>query len=87
MRRRIVEKFQHERVPLQGLLHNAALHPGPAAMDEPDLAQAGCVRDVEVLFDDRRDVSGREGMKVEEAFNRNPKRVLILHSQAVAGFS
>ena len=94
MRRRIVKKLQHERVPFQGLLHDAALHPCPAAMDEPHLMQAGGVSLVQVLFDDGRDVAGRKGVKVEVPFDRNPKRpalsgaegVLILHSQGVAGF-
>ncbi len=71
----------------QGLLHDAALHPCPAAMDEPHLPQAGRVSLVEVLFDDGRDVAGCKGVKVEVSFDRNPKRVLILHSQAVVGFS
>ena len=87
MRRRIVKKLQHERMAFQGLLHDAALHPCPAAMDEPYLMQAGGVSLVHVFFDDGRDVAGRKGVKVEVPFDRNPKRVLILHSQGVAGFS
>jgi hypothetical protein len=87
MRRRIVKKLHHERVPFQGLLHDAALHPRPAAMDEPHLMQAGGVCLVHVLFDDGGDVAGRKGVKVEVPFDRNPKRVLILHSQGVAVFS
>ena len=87
MRRRIVKKFHHERMAFEGLLHDAALHPCPAAVDEPDLMQAGGVSLVQVLFDDGRDVAGREGVKVEVPFDGNPKRVLILHSQGVAGFS
>ena len=87
MRCLIVKKLQHERVPLQGPLHDAALHPCPAAMDEPNFMQAGGVSFVQVLFDDRRNVAGGEGVKVEVAFDRKPKRVLILHSQGVAGFS
>ena len=47
----------------------------------------GRVSLVDVLFHDRRDVAGREGVEVERAFDGNPKRVLILHSQSVAGFS
>lgn len=87
MRRRIVKKFQYERVAFEGLLDDAALHPAPAAMDEPDFMKAGGVGFVQVLFHDRRNVAGRERVKVEVAFDGNPKRVLILHSQGVAGFS
>ena len=71
MRRRIVKKLQHERMPLQGLLDDAALHACPAAVDEPHLAQAGGVCFVQILFDDGRDVARREGMKVEGAFDGN----------------
>ena len=52
MRRGIVKKLQHERMAFQGLLDDAALHPCPAAMDEPHLMQAGGVSLVQVFFDD-----------------------------------
>ena len=81
MRRRIVKKHQYHRVPLQALLDEASLHSRPAAMDEPHHVQPGRVSIVQVLFHDRRDVAGREGMQVELAFDGTPKRVLILHSQ------
>ena len=87
MRRGVVKKLQHQRVTFQGLLDDAALHPFSSAMDEPHLMQAGRVCLVQILFDDRRDVPGRKGVKVNVPFDRNPKRVLILHSQSVAGFS
>jgi hypothetical protein len=87
MRRRIVKKLQHERVPLKGLLNDAALHTCSAAMDEPDLTQAGGVSLVQILLDDGRDVAGRKGVEVEVPFDWNPERVLILHSQSEAGFS
>jgi hypothetical protein len=87
MRRRIVKKFHYEGVAFEGLLDDTALHSCAAAMDEPHVAKAGGVGCVQVLFNDRRNVAGRERVKVEGAFDGNPQRVLILHSQAVAGFS
>jgi hypothetical protein len=74
-------------VPFEGLLDDAALDPCPATMDEPYVTQAGGVGFDQVLFHDRRDVAGRKRVKVEVAFDGNPNRVLILHSQGVAGFS
>lgn len=87
MRRRIVKKFHYQRVPFQGLLHDAALHARPPAMDEPHVAQAGGMRFIQVFFDDRRDVARGEGVKVEDAFDGEAERVLIVHRQVVAGFS
>ena len=87
MRCRIVEKLQHQRVPFQALLDDAALYPCSPAMDQPHVMQPGGVSLVQVLFDDRRDVARREGMKVDAAFDGDRERVLILHSQGVPGFS
>ena len=73
----------HER-----LVDDTALYTLPTAMDESDVAEPGGVRFVEVLFDDRRDVSRREGVQVEGAFDGDPERVLILHCYGVeAGLS
>lgn len=83
MRRRIVEKLQHEGVPFEGLLHDPALHPRATAMNQPHLAQSFRMRLVEVLFDDRGDVARREGVEVELAFDGDPQRVLILHCYGV----
>jgi hypothetical protein len=95
MRRLIVKKLQHERVPLQRLLHDAALHSRAPAVNQANVAQPGGVCFIQVLFDDRRDVARCEGVQVEGPFDGNPQRlalsgaegVLILHCQAVAGFS
>ena len=38
VRRGIVEKFHHKRMPLEGLLDDAALHADTAAMNDPYLA-------------------------------------------------
>lgn len=82
MRCRIVKKFQHQWMPFQSLLHDAALYSDPAAVDKPHFVQAGSVSLGQVLFDYRRNVTGREGVKVEQPVDRNPKRVLILHVRA-----
>jgi hypothetical protein len=87
MRGRIVKKFQHERVAVERLLHDATLDDCPSAMDEPYLAQSGGVRFDEVLFDDGRDVSRGEGVEVEDAVDGDVEWVLILHRQEPAGFS
>lgn len=87
MRRLIVKKLQYQGVPLQDLLHDAALHSCTAAMDESNLVETGGVSLVQILFDHRRDVARGKGVKVDDAFDRDPERVLILHSQAVAGLS
>ena len=79
MGRRVVEKLQYTRVPLEGLLHDAALHAEATTVDETDLAQPGGMRFVDVLFHHRRDVAWRERVEVESAFDREPERVLILH--------
>ena len=83
MRRRIVEKLHYQRVPLEHSLDDAALHPHAASMDQPDLAESGGVRFVEVLCDNRRDISRGEGVEVEGPFNGDPERVLILHRYGV----
>jgi hypothetical protein len=87
MRRRIVKKFQYERVPLERLLNDAALYAQPAAMDEPDLSESGCVCFVDVLFDNRRDVRRRKCVEIEGALDGDAERVLILHRYVEAGLS
>ena len=87
MRRGIVKKFQHERVPFERLLDDAALYADAAAVDEAHVVESCRMRFVDVVRDDRGDVSRRERVQVEGAFDRDPKRpslgdvegVLILH--------
>ena len=82
MRRCIVQKFQHQRVPFEHLLDDAALYTLPAAVDEPHLSEPCGVCFIDVLFDNRRDVSRGETVKVEAALDGNAERVLILHLSA-----
>ena len=81
--RRVVEKLQYTRVPLEGIVHDAALHTEATTVDETDLAQAGGMCFVDVLFHHRRDVARRERMEIESALDGDPKRVLILHAYGV----
>jgi len=93
--RGIVEKFHYQRMPLECLLHDTALHAYTAAMYNPHLAQTRSVCLAYVLFDDRRDIARREGMQIDRCFDwnavgpapRDVERVLILHSRQPVGFS
>jgi len=57
-------------------LHDSALHPAAAAVDESHVAQAGGSGGVDVLLHDRRDISRGEGMQVELALDRDMHRVV-----------
>jgi hypothetical protein len=87
MRRRIIKKLQYQRMPFEGLLHDSALYACTAAMDDSHFAKAGGVSLIQVLCDHRRDIAGREGVKIEGALDWNTERVLILHCQDLAVFS
>jgi hypothetical protein len=64
-----VEKFGHERVAIENLLNDTPLDAATSAMDQPNLCQSGGVRRADVFVDDRRNVCGEEGMKIEAGFN------------------
>ena len=87
MRRRIIKKFHDQRVSFEGPLHDAPLHALASTVDEAHLTQTGGVSFVQVFFDDGRDIARRECVKVEDTFDGNSKRVLILHDQAGGGCS
>jgi hypothetical protein len=76
---RVVEKLQHERVPVEDLLDDPALHASSATVNEPHFTQSYSVSLVEVLFHDRRNIARWEGVKIELAFDGDAQRVLILH--------
>ena len=65
-----VPELDDQRMPLERLLHDAALNALAAAVNQPDLAQAGLVRGVDVFLDHRRDVARRERVEVEMIFDR-----------------
>ena len=74
----IVRKLRHQRVAFENLLNDASLHSRAAAMDEPNFPETRGVGCVQVLFDDRRDVAGCEGVEIQHRFNRYAERVLFL---------
>src|SRR5687768_7964082 len=55
-----IPEFNDQRMPFQHLVHDAALHALAASVDQSHLAEAGFVRGVDVLLDDRRNIAGRE---------------------------
>lgn len=76
MRRRVVPEFDHQRMPIERGLDDAALDPASAAMNDPDAIEScGCCGS-DVLVHDGRDVARREGMQVDLAFDGNLVRQL-----------
>ena len=71
MRVRVVPKRRDEGMTLEDGLHDAPLNASPAAMNEPQLAQACVVGGAHVLVDDRRDIARRERVEIELRFDRN----------------
>ena len=83
MGRRIVKKFQHQRMPLEYLLDDTALHSAAAAVYETHFGKPGGVRLVNVLFDDGRNVLRSERMEVEGALDRDAERVALSEAEGV----
>src|SRR5688572_23573704 len=67
-----IPEFNDQRMPFQRLLHDAALHALAASVDQSHLAEAGFLRGVDVLLDDRRNIAGRESVEVDVRFDRYP---------------
>ena len=57
MRGPIVKKLQHERVPFERVLHDAALNADAAAVNQSHFAQSRRVRFGDVFLNDRWDIS------------------------------
>jgi hypothetical protein len=66
-----IPELCHERMPIEGLLDDAALNPFSAAVDQAHLAETGFVRRVDVLLDYRLDVARRESMEIDRGFDWN----------------
>jgi hypothetical protein len=62
-------------VTLERRLHDPALNPAPASMNDPNLDEAGFDSCVHVLLDDRRDVARGEGVEVELGFDWYSDRI------------
>ena len=58
-------------------MHRRALHPYPAAMDQPHFPKTGGVRFVEVFLDDRGNVARLEGVEVEFPLDRDTDGVVL----------
>ena len=82
MRRCIIEKLHYERMPVERLLDDAALHSCSSSVDDAHFAKTGSVSLGQVLCDDRGDITRCERVQVEHSVDRNPDRVLILHVTA-----
>ena len=67
-----VPEFLDQRMALECLLHDAALHALAAAVDHPNFTQSGGVSRVDVFVDNGCDILRGEGVKVEGALDRNP---------------
>ena len=72
MRLRGIPEFGHERMAIEHVLDDAALDALAAAVNQPDLAEAGVVRRRDVFLDDRWNVARGEGVEVERRFDRHP---------------
>jgi len=66
-----VVELDDERVSLERVLHDAALHADPAAMNQPHFPKSGLVRQPHVLFDHRRDIVRGERVEVQGWLNRH----------------
>ena len=76
---RIVEKFTHQRMPVESAVHGGALNAAAPAVNQTYVGES-CPRGfVDVCLYDRGDIARRKGMQVELPFNWNVEWVLILH--------
>ena len=69
-----VPELLDERMAVERLLHDAALHAPASSVDQPHLAETPFPRGGHVFVDDGRDVCGGEGVEVESVFDRNSTR-------------
>jgi hypothetical protein len=69
---------------VEGSLDDAALHAATAAVDQPDFAEAGGGRRVDVFLDNRWNVAGRKRVQIEFRFDGDSKRVISHHHQPSA---
>ena len=64
MRAGVIREALDQRMPVEDLLHDAALNSSAAAVDEPHLRIPGRMRLIDVFFNERRNVPGEEGVEV-----------------------
>lgn len=70
---RCVPELHHQRMPLEGVLNDAALDAPAATVDHTDFAKAGGVRGADVFLDDGLDVARRKRMEVDDGVDRYPR--------------
>ena len=76
----VVPEFDHERVPLEDLLHDASLHTASSTMDEAHFCQPGPGSRENVLLDDGGDVARVKRVKIQRVLDRDP----VYHAPYVA---
>ena len=75
MRGCVVPELCDQRMLLQYRLDDRALRAAAASVNQAKLLQAGVVRGAYVLVDDGRDVSWREGVKIELRLDGDAVRI------------
>lgn len=86
VRRRVVPELDDERMPVERLLHDRPLHAAAAAMDEADLSKSRCVRRVDVLLDDRRNIARCKRVQIELRLDRHALDIIWLVDHAPARY-
>jgi len=66
---RRVPEFDDERMLLERVLDDAALHAFPASVNQAHFAQTRLMRGVDVLLDDRRNITRRERVEIDRVFD------------------
>ncbi len=81
MRVRVVPELLDQGMTVERRLDDPPLHPCPAAVNHPNLAEPGGIRRGHVLLDDRRDVAWLEGVQIENAVDGQAEGVVQGFSQ------
>jgi hypothetical protein len=81
-----VPEVEDEGVAFEEGLDAGALMAAAAAVNQADLAQAGGVRGGDVFVDERRDIRGREAVKIEDRFDwqLDRFRIVLVHRHVLA---
>ena len=66
---RRVPEFHDERMLLERVLDDAALHAFTASVNQAHFAQTRLMRGADVLLDDRRNITRRERVEIDRAFD------------------
>ena len=80
MRVGVVPERLDEGMAIECALHGGTLDALPAPVHQPQLEESGCVRRVDVLLDNRRDVARRKRVQIELRLYGNPMRRFV-HSR------